>query len=50
MYEGDIDPRYQEYYRKAREARAMAFRDALAWLFGRSSGTAPTAPKGSQAA
>ncbi len=50
MYEGEIDPRYHAYYRKAHEERAKAFRDAMSWLFGRSHGAAPTARKGSQTA
>lgn len=40
MYEGEINPSYQPYYRKAHEERAAAFRDAMHWVIrlGRSRG------------
>lgn len=50
MYEGEIDPRYQDYYRKAHEERSKAVREAFSWLFAWSHTTAPTARKGSHAA
>jgi hypothetical protein len=32
MNHGEINPRYYRYYEKAHAERALALRDALAWL------------------